>query len=506
MILWIKKSWGRRVSGPAEKSGMNMKIPKYLLVLLVSWEASANFVGNDTSNFNPISNGLGFVTVHDSSTLDPGVLNSGIFFNYAGNVLPATMDYGGNRIGSNNNKIVFTDLNLGFGLYKNWDAGINISYLLSQETERAAGGAQFSGVGLNEIRFSTKYRLIERKPLGMAVIFSSNLNQAQNNPWAGRGAGPTYNLELATDYQMGAVLLGANFGYRKRSEGQKIDGAVYEPLKDQMIGSLAASYYAPSLDTKFITEIIASKPMTSVKYVESSQISSEFLVGVKWDITTNLAMHIGGGTRIGEGLFTPDWRIYSGVNFALDILDFGTDEVPVAVEKITHRKGYMPEDIEALRKNDFDEIAKYHEFHLRKTVPDADYHGEKPPFEIIRLDNFSFDTAKADIKPEHREMLDRLALYVGSQPQVLKIRVEGHTDSIGAFDRNKRLSQRRADALKKYLLGKGIKDLEIEAAGYGAERPIADNGNFQSREQNRRVEIRILRQLPPVPETIHINP
>jgi outer membrane protein OmpA-like peptidoglycan-associated protein len=72
-----------------------------------------------------------------------------------------------------------------------------------------------------------------------------------------------------------------------------------------------------------------------------------------------------------------------------------------------------------------------------------------------------------------------------------RIRIEGHTDSVGSRHSNEELSLRRADAVKRVLLGRGVKESQITALGVGEERPIADNKTAEGRRQNRRVELHI---------------
>ena len=69
--------------------------------------------------------------------------------------------------------------------------------------------------------------------------------------------------------------------------------------------------------------------------------------------------------------------------------------------------------------------------------------------------------------------------------------VAGHTDSMGSSESNQRLSQRRTDAVKKYLSDAGISTNRIIAVGYGENRPVADNENSAGRRQNRRVELSV---------------
>jgi len=79
------------------------------------------------------------------------------------------------------------------------------------------------------------------------------------------------------------------------------------------------------------------------------------------------------------------------------------------------------------------------------------------------------------------------------RPTVI-VRVEGHTDSVGSDKYNQRLSERRAHAVVKYLIGKGIESNRLQAAGFGESRPIAPNETPEGRAKNRRTEFHIVTQ------------
>ncbi len=112
-----------------------------------------------------------------------------------------------------------------------------------------------------------------------------------------------------------------------------------------------------------------------------------------------------------------------------------------------------------------------------------------------------FDTAKATIQERSHSILDQVAATLRANEQLNKVRVEGHTDSRGRDARNLQLSRDRAAAVRQYLIDKGIKPERIESEGYGETRPIASNRTRRGREQNRRVEFRILEESgQPVPE------
>jgi OOP family OmpA-OmpF porin len=104
----------------------------------------------------------------------------------------------------------------------------------------------------------------------------------------------------------------------------------------------------------------------------------------------------------------------------------------------------------------------------------------------------NFDTAKADIRKSDVAELQKAIDFVKKYPGYA-VSVEGHTDNRGKAKYNQTLSEKRAAAVKKYLVDKGVSDgNRIKTVGYGLSRPIADNKTEKGRFENRRVEIVIL--------------
>ena len=100
--------------------------------------------------------------------------------------------------------------------------------------------------------------------------------------------------------------------------------------------------------------------------------------------------------------------------------------------------------------------------------------------------NFDFD--KADITPESRPIIDQVVKLLQNNPG-LSLTVEGHTDNAGAPDYNQRLSDARARSVVATLTARGIDGRRLKAAGYGQDKPIADNSTDIGRAKNRRVEL-----------------
>ncbi len=98
-----------------------------------------------------------------------------------------------------------------------------------------------------------------------------------------------------------------------------------------------------------------------------------------------------------------------------------------------------------------------------------------------------FKTGKAEIKRESFPLLDEVAQALIDHPEI-RIDVEGHTDDVGNDKSNLRLSQSRADSVRKYLMGRGVAGSRMRAVGYGEDRPIDDNSTPEGQAINRRVE------------------
>ena len=102
-----------------------------------------------------------------------------------------------------------------------------------------------------------------------------------------------------------------------------------------------------------------------------------------------------------------------------------------------------------------------------------------------------FDFDKSVLKPEGRAKLDDLVSKMGGLNLEVIIAV-GHTDSVGTDAYNQRLSVRRAEAVKSYLVGKGVEKNRVYTEGKGEKQPVADNKTAEGRAKNRRVEIEVV--------------
>lgn len=111
---------------------------------------------------------------------------------------------------------------------------------------------------------------------------------------------------------------------------------------------------------------------------------------------------------------------------------------------------------------------------------------------IIITEPVYFATNRDKILKQSFEILEAVIKVLKENPQIKLVRIEGHTDDRGKDSYNLELSQRRARAVRKYLMDKGIAPNRLESVGYGEVQPIADNEEEEGRAKNRRVEFTIV--------------
>jgi outer membrane protein OmpA-like peptidoglycan-associated protein len=339
--------------------------------------------------------------------------------------------------------------------------------------------------GFSEYRLNTKYRFWGDDEGGLAVIASVNLNRLEDDPFTGKDPGPTYNIELAADTMLEKLALALNVGYRFRDPGDPI-AAINEikPIKNQYIASVAANY--PFTESwSVIGEVFGSRP--SQKYQGNTylqQSSLEWTGSLKYKPMMNLALYLGGGTKLIDGSATPDWRVFTGMNWTFGPL-WGNPKTAPQEEKTM--KVEDPEEQTVLAEQD--------EEGGEVTVDPTEFDQPIKEKQTFRLHSILFEFNSDKLKKSSYPFLDKFAAYLKKPPTLKKLVIQGYTDSVGADAYNIKLSKRRAVSVANYLTKKQhIPAKKIQTQGLGKAHPIADNSTQEGRDKNRRVEFKVSRE------------
>ncbi|MDI6767914.1 MAG: OmpA family protein [Bacteroidota bacterium] len=205
----------------------------------------------------------------------------------------------------------------------------------------------------------------------------------------------------------------------------------------------------------------------------------------------------------GEGLTDGDEVIVHKTNPLNP--DTDGDGLTDAEEVLKHRTDPLRTDSDNDELTDFEEIREYKTNPLfadtdNGGLPDGkeirmglnplDPKDDIPIIEVGKrmvLEGVYFETAKTTLLPESKIVLDKVVSSLQSVPTA-EVLITGHTDNIGSARYNLKLSNGRAEAVKEYLVSKGISSQRISTKGFGFAQPIADNATPEGRTKNRRIE------------------
>ncbi len=189
---------------------------------------------------------------------------------------------------------------------------------------------------------------------------------------------------------------------------------------------------------------------------------------------------------------------FSGTPRKSEIIYFISTKKHTVFSGVTDNKGNF---LLLLPKNDVYRI-KYRNFNDSLSYKDMEVPADKGLYEfsvqiqieppkVYVLEDVLFDFGKANLRKESYKTLNNLVEVLNIKKDMI-IEIAGHTDNIGNSKENLILSQKRAEAVKNYLIQKGISSNRLIAKGYGDTQPVADNNSAEGQQKNRRTEIRII--------------
>jgi outer membrane protein OmpA-like peptidoglycan-associated protein len=407
----------------------------------------------DVITFNPVTDGGKYVTIHQSHTLPQWGFNVGATFDYAfepyEKATPA-----GTRIVGIVDDLFMANVQAAIGWTDWWSMGFNMPMamwetwydpnipppLVTKDNVYAKPG---------DLRVEMKFRFldIERYHVGLALVPYCYFPTGRWQTYLGNGMwSPGGTLVFDADIK-NRVFLSLNVGYRNYAR-TRYDTTNQNAFIDDTL-NLGGGINVRINDDWAVLAEVWSESVLKGFFKNQLQNPAEFLVGARAtpQVVKGLGITVGGGRAITTGIGEPDFRVFLGLNYRYDRQP--PPPPPVEVEAAVEEK-------------------------------------------IIITQKIHFEFNKSVIRPISYPILDDVARLLLSNPQIGLVRVEGHTDWIGSDAYNQKLSERRANAVRDYLIKQGVEPYRLQAVGYGESRPIADNNTTQGRARNRRTEFTVV--------------
>ena len=215
-------------------------------------------------------------------------------------------------------------------------------------------------------------------------------------------------------------------------------------------------------DWKIKTELVYHTPSSNKLDGRDNQGEDKGLFGGSGD--SYMTFDLGVQFYFSKGEASKLCDLYSGIT--AEVPDYPTID---AIEGVV--KKYIPQEI------------------VKEVVVEKPIAPEEKPWILVGV-NFEFNKAK--LLPESYPILLNALDVLNSHPE-MKVEIQGHTDSLGPDEFNMKLSEKRAQIVKDYLVSKGINPDRLFVKGFGKAKPVADNDTAEGRALNRRIEFKVLK-------------
>jgi len=507
---------------------MHLRAVGALLLLCGALPAGAQAPEVDLSLFRPASGGDGTVGVEGARPLPEGVdpIELQLLLDGALNPVRPSPPRIDRRLGGWISMQGRVDSRISLS--------VQIPVTLREDGDLGGPGGPLLGGGLGDVRVGVRGALLSTPALALAAQATLELATSQQQALTGDG-------------RIGVEALLS--GSRRFSDRVELLGNAlvrFRPPRDlgtarlgSQIGLRAAGIYSLAPAFRAFLELEAQ---TSVRDLSFLTTPAEWRLGVRACALGRLAFDGAAGTRLSDGLGAPDLRLVVSVRYAPAACAAAAPPAPpvdallaelAAARALRDALAQAEEEAAAVASRgavrdglkDSEERAAARGRALREAEErDSDDDGipdilDNCPFEkgpvinrgcpmsrrqkvamredrIDILEKVQFAPGSARIRPRSFAMLDQVVSVLKNHPDVVRVQVEGHTDSTGSARTNTVLSQARAGSVAAYLVSHGIERARLEARGFGPSRPLATNVTRTGREANRRVEFRVLERRP----------
>ncbi|MEZ4458550.1 MAG: OmpA family protein [bacterium] len=514
-----------------------------LLLPAYGYSQSAINVGADFEGFEhtPVQSKNIFST-RTTDTLEHLRLAAGLAFNFEDD--PVVVRFTDGREWRVVDHRVTGNVYAAIGLFDRLEFALSAPVILSQDAQSSPEttlNTTLDAFAMGDLRLHGHFVVLRRAGFGVGLAATGYLPTGAQSALTSDG---TTRIEpkLVVDYRWDALTLAANASYMTRPSRQ-----AYNFVSGDQVRWSAAVDFAVSPTFHVAGSSYGSVGLDDALKGDARNTPAEFLLGPRVFLPLGLMVHAAAGTGLTRSVGAPDFRIVAGVEWAPDPLNgqhTGSDEDVVAVASEPDEELSLPdcaqdpgaygcpqpdadddgipdaadacpaepEDADGFQDedgcpdldNDADGILDVNDAcPLDPEVINGVLDDDGCPDEgsskvrvtgdrIEILERVYFETAKDVIQPQSYDVLEQVARVMAARPDITRLRVEGHTDDRGKDSYNLDLSQRRAAAVRAFLIEKGVDAQRLVARGYGESHPIGDNKTAQGRDINRRVEFHII--------------
>ncbi|QQR80169.1 MAG: OmpA family protein [Deltaproteobacteria bacterium] len=402
----------------------------------------------DSLSFKPASDQGYYLTVQQSQTLKNHGFAIGGSGEFSNNSF-VLKDTSGATVQDVIKKQVSATVGASFGLLDWLNVGGTVSGVPYQQFIAPGTGTSDNGARMGDVGVNLKARLLDNDvfPIGIALVPFMTIPTGNSNHYAGNGKITGGGIVVLDTKRIGdRVSFSVNAGSQFRHE-------VTLAPTSRTIGH--QFLYGGGMN------VALAKPVQAIAEVNGSTTFDNFFGSHNRDIEINggtrflpggddnsVAFTVGGGAGLMKDMpGAPDWRVFSTIS--------------------------------------------YHRPNKKDLAPVAEAASAPIKEEVITTNQIHFAFGKAVIRPESYRILEGILSNIKVRPEVETVRVEGHTDSVGSDEANQKLSEKRANSVRTFLVNRGYPPEKIMAVGMGETAPIDDNDTKEGRAENRRVEFHL---------------
>src|SRR5215211_609085 len=467
------------------------------LVVVIS-AASASAQGLDGQRYDPPAGAAGGLAVERPVVPRHLGFGLGLVGNYSYEAV-VWRDSGGSTVyGKPLEHALTLDLLASIGLGNVFELAVDLPlHAIYQGDSSLQSAAAAPGIG--DLRVVPKLAFTSRGAVNFAIGAAMPVGIPTGSPAALRGDGTfTLNPELLLGLRGRGWGASGNAGFRFRP-----DGPALNVMGNELTYGLATQFTL--LPRSEVLELMIEA--TGATYLTNdSQVANlpiELFGGLGIRPHSDWTIDLGAGAGLTRGLDAPRFRIIAGVRYnpnpVTDYKDSDNDGIGDNADRCPRKAedydGFQDDDGCPDSDNDRDGVPDE-----RDECPDEPegrygdgdgcpegevyYQGGR----IFLKGKIQFETGSVTIKPKSERLLDRAAVLMKEHPEIRRVRVDGHTDEVGPSMTNRRLSEHRAEAVRRGLIRRGIGHGRLSSTGYGESRPVAPNKSVAGRAKNRRVE------------------